>query len=105
MPELTFTTRWPDGRTLQTYSPSLVVHDHLEVGRSYAVAELVDRVETALTIASARVEARWGHPCSAAAASLATIRRVAVLLVAVLLSGACGGPDEASAPATSTASG
>jgi uncharacterized repeat protein (TIGR04042 family) len=77
MPELTFTTRWPDGRSLQSWSPSLVVHDHLEAGRSYAVAELVDRVTAALTEASDRVEARWGHPCTAAAASLATLRRVA----------------------------
>ena len=49
MPELTFTTRWPDGRSLRTYSPSLVVHDHLEVGRPYAVAEFLDRAGAALT--------------------------------------------------------
>ncbi len=77
MPELTFTTRWPDGRTLQTYSPSLVVHDHLEAGRSYAVAEFVDRAAAALSEASDRVEARWGRPCTAARASLATIRHYA----------------------------
>ena len=77
MPELTFTTRWPDGQTLQTYSPSLVVHDHLEVGRSYAVAEFVGRAEAALTEASERVRARWGRPCTAARASLATIHLVA----------------------------
>jgi uncharacterized repeat protein (TIGR04042 family) len=77
MPELTFTTRWPDGRTLETYSPSLVVHDHLEAGRSYAVAEFVDRATAALTEASDRVQARWGRPCTAARASLATIRHYA----------------------------
>jgi len=77
MPELTFTTRWPDGRSLRTYSPSLVVHDHLEVGRPYAVAEFLDRAGAALTEASARVEARWGHPCTIAEASLVTLRRVA----------------------------
>lgn len=77
MPELTFTTRWPDGRRLSTYSPSLVVHDHLEAGRSYAVADLVERAAVALTLASERVEARWGHPCTAAQASLATLRAVA----------------------------
>ena len=77
MPELTFVTRWPDGRDLQSYSPSLVVHDHLEVGRSYAVADFVARADAALTEASARVEARWGFPCTAAQASLSTIRRVA----------------------------
>lgn len=74
MPELTFTTVWPDGRRLQTYSPSLVVHDHLEVGRSYAVADFVGRAEAALTEASERVRARWGRPCTAARASLSTIR-------------------------------
>ena len=74
MPELIFTTRWPDGRTLRTYSPSLVVHDHLEAGRSYAVAEFVDRATAALTEASDRVRARWGRPCTAARASLDTIR-------------------------------
>ena len=77
MPELTFTTRWPDGRLLRTWSPSLVVHDHLEVGRSYPVAEFLDRAGAALTEASDRVAARWGHPCTIAEASLATIRRVA----------------------------
>ena len=77
MPELTFTTRWPDGRTLQTYSPSLVVHDHLEAGRGYPVAELVERADAALTEAGERVRARWGRPCTAARASLATILQVA----------------------------
>ena len=77
MPELTFTTRWPDGRRLETYSPSLVVHDHLEVGRAYPVHDLLSRAERALGEASDRVEARWGHPCSAALASLGTLRRVA----------------------------
>jgi uncharacterized repeat protein (TIGR04042 family) len=77
MPELTFTTRWPDGRTLRTYSPSLVVHDHLEVGRSYPVAEFVDRATAALTEASDRVQARWGRPCTAARASMETIRHFA----------------------------
>lgn len=78
MPELTFTTRWPDGRSLRTWSPSLVVHDHLEAGRSYPVADFLDRAGRALTEASDRVEARWGHPCTIAQASLVTIRRMAV---------------------------
>lgn len=29
MPEAEVTTRWPDDEVLRTYSPSLVVHDHL----------------------------------------------------------------------------
>ena len=77
MPELRFTTRWPDGRRLETYSPSLVVHDHLEAGHGYPVDEFVDRAAAALPEASDRVQARWGRPCTAARASLATIRLVA----------------------------
>ena len=77
MPELTFTTVWPDGRRLETYSPSLVVHDHLEVGHAYRVDDFLGRAEAALTEASERVRARWGRPCTAARASLATLRVVA----------------------------
>ena len=36
MPEMTFTVRWPDGRVEDCYSPSLVVHDHLQPGRRYS---------------------------------------------------------------------
>lgn len=77
MPELILTTSWPDGSRLRSYSPSLVLHDHLEAGRSYVVAEFVARARAALVEASDRVQARRGHPCSAAAASLAAIGRLA----------------------------
>ncbi|SDT13760.1 MSMEG_0570 family protein [Friedmanniella luteola] len=73
MPEMTFTSRWPDGHELVSYSPSLVVHDHLEAGGRYPVAEFVARSRTALETASERVRARYGVPCSRAAASLAAI--------------------------------
>ena len=73
MPEMTFTTRWPDGGELVSYSPSLVVHDHLELGERYAVADFLARTRTALETASERVRARYGVPCSRAAASLAVI--------------------------------
>lgn len=74
MPEMTFTVRWPDGAQESCYSPSLVVHDHLEVGERYPVADFVARTTTALTVASERVEARYGVPCTAAAGQLARIR-------------------------------
>lgn len=73
MPDMTFTVRWPDGSRQRCYSPSLVVHDHLSPGTSYAVAEFVDRSRTALHAASERVRAAYGFPCSRAASSLAEI--------------------------------
>ncbi len=77
MPELTFTVRWPDGSVVDHYSPSLVVHDHLDSGASYAVAEFRERSATALGEASERVRARFGFVCTSAAASLADIDRLA----------------------------
>ena len=41
MPEMTFQVRWPDGVEQRWYSPSLVVHDHLSLGATYAGAEFV----------------------------------------------------------------
>jgi uncharacterized repeat protein (TIGR04042 family) len=51
---------------MRCYSPSLVVRDFLEVGRSYAVAEFMDKSRTLLNIASERVRAKYGYACSAA---------------------------------------
>lgn len=67
MPEMQFAVRWPDGSETSYYSPSLVVHDHLEVGGTYPVAEFVDRAHRALDIASERVRARFGFACTSAA--------------------------------------
>ncbi len=75
MPEMTFLIRWPDGAAERCYSPSLVVKDHLSTGASYAVGDFLDRARAALTIASARVEAIYGRPCSLALAQLARIER------------------------------
>ena len=77
MPETTVTLRWPDGAALEFYSPSLVVHEHLESGRAYPLPELVTRCRQALTLASERVRASYGFPCSRAADSIAQIERVA----------------------------
>jgi len=77
MPEMTVTVRWPDGRVADCYSPSLVMHDHLQPGVTYRVDEFARRSATALTEASERVRARYGFTCSASAASLERIRSTA----------------------------
>lgn len=72
-----FEVRWPDGARDRLYSPSLVVRDHLSVGQRYPVAEFLERSRTALGIASDRVQARYGFPCSRSAASLEHIEAAA----------------------------
>jgi uncharacterized repeat protein (TIGR04042 family) len=65
--------RWPDGTQETCYSPSLVLRDYFEAGRSYPLADFRDRSRTALAIASDRVRAKFGFPCSRAAGQLACI--------------------------------
>lgn len=77
MPEMTVTVRWPDGRVADCYSPSLVMHDHLDRGATYSVEEFVRRSAAGLTEASERVRARYGFACSASGASLDQIRATA----------------------------
>ncbi|MCW2750026.1 MAG: family nitrogen starvation response protein [Aeromicrobium sp.] len=77
MPEMTVTVRWPDGRVLDCYSPSLVMHDHLQAGSSYRVDDFTRRSETALHMASERVRVKYGFACTASAASLEQIHRLA----------------------------
>lgn len=77
MPEMRFIVRWPDGRREECYSPSLVIRDHLAEGSSYPVTDFVARSRTALTIASDRVEAKYGYPCSLARGQLARIEATA----------------------------
>ena len=74
MPVVRFKVRWPDGAVETHYSPSSVIQDYLEVGRSYALAEFLDRCRTGLHAASARVAAVYGGSgCSQAMAQLAAI--------------------------------
>jgi uncharacterized repeat protein (TIGR04042 family) len=73
MPEMTFTVQWPDTSVQRCYSPSLVMHDHLEVGAEYSVEEFTTRCRTALTEASDRVRATYGMACTSALAQLADI--------------------------------
>jgi uncharacterized repeat protein (TIGR04042 family) len=73
MPEMHFTVRWPEGDDMRCYSPSLVVREHLEVGRAYPLAEFTARCRTLLERASERVRVRYGFACSAALDQLAAI--------------------------------
>lgn len=73
MPEMHFHIRWPDGESERCYSPSLVIKEHFEPGQSYDLADFLGRSRLALTIASDRVRARYGHPCSLALGQLARI--------------------------------
>jgi putative flavoprotein involved in K+ transport len=75
MPEMRFHLRWPDGSQAACYSPSLVIEEHLQPGTAYPVAEFVERSRTALQIASARVRAKYGFPCTRALQQLAEIER------------------------------
>ena len=77
MPEMTFTVQWPDGAVQDCYSPSLVMHDHLQAGATYTVAELLERTGAALHTASERVRARYGFACSSAAATRDQLRATA----------------------------
>ncbi|NQX28503.1 MSMEG_0570 family nitrogen starvation response protein [Microbacteriaceae bacterium VKM Ac-2854] len=77
MPEMTFHVRWPDGTEERCYSPSLVMHDYLEAGSAYPVAEFVDRSTEALQLASQRVKAKFGFECTSAMAQEAEIRDTA----------------------------
>lgn len=77
MPEMRFHIRWPNGQRESCYSPSLVIKDYLTPGSSYALDDFLDRSRTALTIASDRVKARYGVPCSLAMAQLQHIESTA----------------------------
>lgn len=77
MPEMTFTIRWPNGQTHRCYSPSLVMHDHLQAGAAYPVTDFVGRVGRALTEASDRVRERYGFACTSAAEQQEQIEQAA----------------------------
>jgi uncharacterized repeat protein (TIGR04042 family) len=77
MPEMRFAIRWPDGTTENCYSPSLVVKDYFALGQSYQLTDFLIRTRIALTIASERVNAKYGHRCLRALAQLARIEAAA----------------------------
>lgn len=63
MPEMLFDVRWPDGRSMRFYSPSLIIKDYFQPGQSYAVGDFLARSREAYRIADERVRARWGWGC------------------------------------------
>jgi uncharacterized repeat protein (TIGR04042 family) len=72
-----FLVRWPDGAETRCYSPSLVVREHLEVGRAYSLSDFLARSRTMLNIGSERVRAKYGFACSSAMDQLAVIEEMA----------------------------
>ncbi|NEQ47238.1 MAG: MSMEG_0570 family nitrogen starvation response protein [Leptolyngbya sp. SIOISBB] len=70
MPEIRFQVQWPDGSQEICYSPSLVVKDYFVPGESYGLEDFLERSRTALKIASERVQAKYGFPCSRALGQL-----------------------------------
>jgi uncharacterized repeat protein (TIGR04042 family) len=77
MPEMYFRIHWPNGAVETCYSPSLVIRDYFSAGERYALADFLERSRTALTLASDRVQAKYGRACSRAKAQLARIETVA----------------------------
>ncbi len=73
MPEMWFEVRWPDGSSETCYSPSLVIQDYFREGQAYPVADFLGRSRIALQIASDRVKAKYGRPCSLALGQLSSI--------------------------------
>lgn len=73
MPEIRFQIEWPDGSQEICYSPSLVVKDYFTPNSDYTLHDFVERSRTALTIASDRVQAKYGRPCGLALGQLETI--------------------------------
>lgn len=74
MPSVTFHVRWPDGFVEHCYSPSSIIKNYFEVGRSYTVPRFLELCREGLHAASDRVRLRYGgHGCSHAMAQLAAI--------------------------------
>ncbi|MEM9091304.1 MAG: MSMEG_0570 family nitrogen starvation response protein [Cyanobacteria bacterium P01_F01_bin.53] len=77
MPEINFQIQWPDGQEELCYSPSLIVKEYFEPGTAYTVTEFVTRSRESLTIASDRVQEKYGFPCSRALGQLRRIETTA----------------------------
>ena len=80
MPETLFKVCWPDGAVETCYSPSTIIRDFYEVGRSYTLAEFLTASRQGLNAASDRVRMRYGSGCSRAMAQLAAIESRAKVL-------------------------
>jgi uncharacterized repeat protein (TIGR04042 family) len=77
MPEIHFQVEWPDGVRETCYSPSLVVRDYFTAGNDYSLEDFIARSRTSLKIASDRVMAKYGVPCSRALSQLQRIEAMA----------------------------
>jgi uncharacterized repeat protein (TIGR04042 family) len=77
MPEMQFQIEWPDGSQAICYSPSLIVKEYFTPNQSYELSDFVARSQTALTIASDRVKAKYGFPCGLALGQLQEIEATA----------------------------
>jgi uncharacterized repeat protein (TIGR04042 family) len=77
MPEVQIDVEWPDGSREWLYSPSTVVEDVFRPGVAYPLAEFVELTRQAMTEASDRVAARFGFPCSRAAATTSAVEATA----------------------------
>jgi uncharacterized repeat protein (TIGR04042 family) len=73
MPEIRFQIQWPDGSQATCYSPSLIVKEYFTPNSDYELDDFVQRSRTALTIASDRVQAKYGFPCGLAIGQLQEI--------------------------------
>lgn len=77
MPETRFRIQWPDGQQIDCYSPSSVVRQYFEAGQDYPLAEFVAKAQTALRLASDRVQAKYGRPCGLALGQLQELESLA----------------------------
>ena len=77
MPEIRFQIEWPDGSQETCYSPSLIVKDYFAPDNEYALEDFVERSRTSLKIASDRVLAKYGMPCSLALGQVQRIEATA----------------------------
>lgn len=73
MPAMTYRLQWPDESVSECYSPSLVIRDYFAPGAEYELGDFLRRIREALLIASERVRAKYGFPCSRALAQLQAI--------------------------------
>jgi uncharacterized repeat protein (TIGR04042 family) len=77
MPEMRFRIEWPGGEQQTCYSPSLVIKEYFEVGRSYDIVEFATRCREALAIAGERVRQKYGYGCAMAEAEATRLTETA----------------------------
>jgi uncharacterized repeat protein (TIGR04042 family) len=68
---------WPDLTESECYSPSLIIREYFQPETTYPLAEFMRRIREATAIASARVQVKYGFPCSRALAQLSEIEQTA----------------------------